>query len=292
MVCPVCQSTESHEIRRMPDRLGLVPGEFHIAQCENPECGVQYLDPMPDPGVKDPYFEQCWGSERRQGILNRLGNWYNRKLDALELWRLTRRLPAGARVLDIGCGNGDSLEILHRWGFECWGLDQSPAGITAVRDRIPIEVRLGSIYENDLGDGTFDMILMSHVMEHLPEPARAASEVRRLLKPGGIACLMVPNADSLEQRIAGWDWFPYLPPRHVVFYTPKSLAKLMHGAGFKIEQNGFSWLKGGSFVTSLAPKVKNNRIICAMLAALSVPLSIFAVMIGRGAAVMLVAKKS
>lgn len=178
MACPICQSNQSRELFRMPDRLGLVPGEFRIVACQ--ECGGQYLDPMPDSGLKDPYFEIYWGSDGKlSNPLLRLAMAYKKFVDASVLRRIAKLLPNRARVLDIGCGSGDNLAILHEWGFECWGLDQSHAGVEAVRSRLPIEVRLGSVDRNDLEPGSFDMVLMSHVMEHIPEPVRAAEEVGR-----------------------------------------------------------------------------------------------------------------
>lgn len=303
MNCPICESRQQEELFIMPDRLGLVPGEFRIVRC--PECSGQYLDPMPDPDLKDPYFEQLWGTAgKSSGPLIRLEKIYKRMLDTLELLRIKRRLAPGARVLDIGCGDGDSLAILHRWGFECWGLDSSPAGVKAVRERIPIEARLGSIYQNDLPAGTFDLVLMSHVMEHMPEPARAAAEVNRLLKPGGLACIIVPNVDSIEQRLGGRHWYPYLPPRHVLFFTPKSLARLLERAGLQVMKRSFSWLKGGSFVASLAPRMNFLhdlrqsgatqllvRVTYALLGIASVPISIAAIMAGHGSAIMIMARK-
>lgn len=287
----------------MPDRLGLVPGEFRIVACQ--ECGGQYLDPMPDSGLKDPYFEIYWGSDGKlSNPLLRLAMAYKKFVDASVLRRIAKLLPNRARVLDIGCGSGDNLAILHEWGFECWGLDQSHAGVEAVRSRLPIEVRLGSVDRNDLEPGSFDMVLMSHVMEHIPEPVRAAEEVGRLLRPGGLACIIAPNHASLERALMGRHWFPYFPPRHVIFFTPKSLGLLLERAGLKIEKVMYPWLQGAALSSSIAPFLNfyhSKRrggvggamitLINAAVAAASIPLTIAAGIVGRGPSVMILAKK-
>lgn len=303
MTCPICRCPEQRKLFSMTDRLGLVPGQFHVFECAG--CGGQFLDPMPDPDLKDPYFEQYWGEKNKGlGPLARLELAYKRMLDKLELSRLRPRLPAGARVVDIGCGDGDALAILHEWGYECWGLDTSPAGVEAVRGRLPIETRLGSVLNHDLEAGSFDLARMSHVMEHIPDPARAAAEVCRLLKPGGLACIIVPNAASLEQRLTGRHWFPYFPPRHVIFFTPGSLSRLLENAGLEVEDVSYPWLLGATFNSSVAPFLNYFRsqgkqglgglvfrLANAALAVATIPLSIVGGLLRRGPSVMVLARK-
>ncbi len=305
MICPVCQFAGSHEIRRMPDRLGLVAGQFRIVQCDEPGCRVQYLDPMPDPNLKDPYFEIYWGSEGKVSTpLSRLAMRYKKLVDASVLRIFKPLLRERARVLDIGCGSGDNLAILHEWGFECWGLDQSPAGVEAVRARLPVEVRLGSIFQNDLEPGSFDLVLMSHVMEHIAEPARAAGEVQKLLKPGGIACIIVPNHESFETKLMGRHWFPYFPPRHVIFFNPSALARLLKGAGLKVYRVAYPWLQGAALSSSIAPFLNYYHskrrggiggaiatLTNASVAAASIPFTVLSGMLGHGPSVMVLAQK-
>jgi ubiquinone/menaquinone biosynthesis C-methylase UbiE len=103
-------------------------------------------------------------------------------------------LPAGARVVDLGCGSGVFTEVLQRRGYCCTGVDLSPKMIAIARNKFPkIEFIEGDVEQLQFSDGRFDGVLLSGLIHHLPNPSRCASEVFRILRSDGRFVAFDPN---------------------------------------------------------------------------------------------------
>jgi len=107
------------------------------------------------------------------------------------------------RVLDLGCGNGRHAMYFARQGFKASGIDVSPQAIAwatdwAAREQLDVDFRVSDITELPYDDATFDAVVSHGVLDHVPgeTAARAAREVRRVLKPGGLFyCDLRSNED-------------------------------------------------------------------------------------------------
>jgi ubiquinone/menaquinone biosynthesis C-methylase UbiE len=103
-------------------------------------------------------------------------------------------LRRGARVADLGCGSGVFTELLRQAGNECVGLDISPKLIAIGRRKYPgIEFIEGDVERLPFSPASFDGVLLSGLVHHLPDPARCAAEVFRVLRPGGHFVAFDPN---------------------------------------------------------------------------------------------------
>jgi ubiquinone/menaquinone biosynthesis C-methylase UbiE len=99
--------------------------------------------------------------------------------------RLARQAP-GARVADLGCGSGVFTDLLHREGFDCVGLDINQKLVGVGRAKYPaIEFIEGDVEHLPFASASFDGVLLSGILHHLPDPARCAAEVFCILRPGG-----------------------------------------------------------------------------------------------------------
>ncbi len=103
-------------------------------------------------------------------------------------------LAPPARVVDLGCGSGAFTRLLCDAGFAAEGVDLSPRLVALARRMHPhIAFREGDVEALSFPDGTFDGVLLSGIVHHLPDPSRCAAEVRRILKPGGWFFAFDPN---------------------------------------------------------------------------------------------------
>lgn len=149
-------------------------------------------------------------------------------------------LPPGKTVCDIGCGNGGELRRFKLAGYRATGVDPDPKARTAAADAGDILIGTAE----DLPDlTTFDVVLMSHVLEHCIDPNLAIANAGRLLARGGTLVVEVPNSSSMGFRKFGpaWPWTDI--PRHLNFFTYPSLEAILSRNGLvvtKVFYTGFT----------------------------------------------------
>jgi SAM-dependent methyltransferase len=122
--------------------------------------------------------------------------WYRgrRRIIRAELDRLS--LPAGARVLDAGCGSGRTLQELVHYG-EVSGIELNAEAAELARSRGHGEVQIGRLEDLPWPDGSFDLITCLDVVEHVPDDVAALAELLRVCRPGGWLLVTVPAYQAL-----------------------------------------------------------------------------------------------
>jgi len=153
------------------------------------------------------------------------------------------------KFLDIGCGEGFVLNESYINGFESYGVD--------IADNLTLSNSnynffKGNIFEAKFPDNYFSVIYMDSVLEHILNPMETLKELRRILKPGGVFFLIVPNEDSLINRFTHLCYSltfnsykygkikPFVTPYHVQGFNPTSLKKALTISGFsEIDIKGF-----------------------------------------------------
>jgi SAM-dependent methyltransferase len=138
-------------------------------------------------------------------------------------------------VCDIGCGNGDQLRRFKALGYEVVGVEPDDDARALAREVGPVYRGTAEQLPHDLDGRAFDVVLMSHVLEHCIDPIRSIENVRRLVAPGGRLIIEVPNnaATGFWRFGPVWPWADV--PRHINFFTRRSLERLLENGGFKIE---------------------------------------------------------
>ena len=269
--CLLCGKAGDVLYDGLQDNLFGVPGRWTLKKCPDGDCGLVWLDPAPgkddiwkaytryythqenllpiaSPGalkrlycfVRDCYLSGKYGYFP-EGIRFRF-NWLGlalyffpgRRADVDFSVMYLPAKPQG-RLLEIGCGNGSMLNYMRSLGWRAEGLDVDPAAVAQARDK-NLTVSCGTLEEQRYEDNIFDAVVMSHVIEHVPDPEGLLSECRRVLKPGGVLSLVTPNIESAGSRYFGRSWLHLDPPRHLVLYNCGTLHRLARKAGFtKIE---------------------------------------------------------
>jgi SAM-dependent methyltransferase len=145
---------------------------------------------------------------------------------------------APGRLLDVGSGKGAFLAAARDAGWDVLGVESAPDAAEAARANFGVDVIVGDFLAmRPLG--TFDVVTMWHVLEHVTDPMGALERAAVSLKPGGRLVVSVPNSKSLQAHIGGEDWFHLDLPRHLFHFTPRSLTTLVERAGFRVATIGY-----------------------------------------------------
>jgi SAM-dependent methyltransferase len=150
---------------------------------------------------------------------------------ALRYRHLPRRRTADAAVLDVGCGNGQFLYDARRLGWKVLGLDPDATALVHAQQH-GLDVILGDITRLAEHHACFDVITLSHVIEHVHDPVALLLACHDLLRPGGRLWLETPNLASMGHARFGQDWRGLEPPRHLVLFDPRSLPWVLQRCGF------------------------------------------------------------
>lgn len=257
--CPLCGHAETSVLHEgLKDRLFFAPGTWSFSRC--PACRVAFLNPRPIPAEIHKAYTDLYATRKTPvdssatGLIGaakayvRRGyyafkhgytsgtTWMQRGagavLSLLPIWgsRLSSYIMGipyqpGGRLLDVGSGVGELLRFMTSLGWTTEGVDNDPRVVEECRGR-GLKVRLGTLEEIRYPDNHFDVIISSHVIEHVYDPVGFLSEVRRILRPGGKAYLRTPNLDSLGRRSFGDYWLGLEAPRHLYLFAPDSLKRV------------------------------------------------------------------
>ncbi len=234
--CPICKSNEYDLLFVGRDRVFDIPGEFNVVKCVS--CGLVYLNPQPEISELKKGYDAWDRGRRSSGDLGtrerimrcvlRIG--YARKMNQVESNRIHRR----GRLLDVGCGNGGFLKEARRRGWQIAGIELSDIQAEHVRRTTGGDVRTGELWDCGFEQDAFDAITMWHVLEHLPDPIATLTEAHRLLKPGGVLVLSVPDCSSWTSKLFGKYWVGYEVPRHLCDFDPWTLELAMNKSGFTV----------------------------------------------------------
>lgn len=198
--------------------------EFEIFQCT--ACGLAFTYPMPEGWTR--YYPPAYFGDIESGRFPRLVEWLQNQLYARRARRV-QKLAGGkpGNVLDIGCGRGYLLRAFHRCRWNVLGTEMSDGAAAYARQKLNLPVQVGELENLRLPENSFDAVVMWHVLEHFPRPHEVLREAHRVLRPGGILLVAVPNFGSLEARLTRDKWFHLDVPRHLTHFTRPALLKCL-----------------------------------------------------------------
>ena len=136
------------------------------------------------------------------------------------------------KALDVGCGSGGYIRLLHRLGWEVWGIDVSGEALSRIPGDDRIHVAAGDLLEQRFMREQFDLVTLWQVLEHLHDPLAALREVGGILKKNSAVFLGVPNGASLLGRLFKDKWLGFDMPRHLYAFTPATIRHMLEQADF------------------------------------------------------------
>ena len=226
------------------DRYGY-PGNFPLYKC--PDCGHLFLECnfTTDQLVElytDYYPRKSFDLAQYKPHIGASGlsAWFN-GVDRSAF----RSVPKNVRVLDVGCGFGQSLGYHAARGCDVYGVE-ADENIRRVAEKFGFKVHVGlfapSIYEPDF----FDYVTMDQVIEHVVDPLTTFQGIAQILKPGGTAILSTPNANGWGAKVFCRRWINWHAPYHVQFFSRQSMKIAAAQAGMAVVEartiTGSEWL--------------------------------------------------
>jgi SAM-dependent methyltransferase len=211
---------------------------YKVVRCD--DCSMVWVTPrFDDEALRAVYGEDYWQSDspKTKGYSD-----YAKDADLYlktfrRRHRLVRRyLPQGkARILDVGCAAGYFLRVMAEKGHEVRGVEVSEA--------------IDSVPANKPGydKGSFDLVTMWDVIEHVPDPKQLLEEAKAMLRPDGHLILETQNVDSRFATLLGLKWHHFKHQEHIFHFNPDTVRRVLEQAGFEVVKLTSSF--GGKYVS-------------------------------------------
>ncbi len=217
--CLVCGGSDS--------RQRFVQRGYPVYRCR--ECGFEFVAPTPSSAELAAYYDRSY-----EVPLERYAA--AEKRNVARITDLERVCPRRGRLLEFGASYGHSLALARDRGWEVTGVELSPTASEYARTHFGLAVHNCDLADAPLAEAGFDAIVGWHVLEHVRNPRDQLQRLARLLKPGGVLALRVPNVASFGARAAG-EWWPWMcPPAHLWFFSRDTLPRLLTDCGFEVTE--------------------------------------------------------
>lgn len=233
-----------NEIKKWHNHTGLILDSvkgFDVIECET--CGFKHIVPIPTQRELDQlYKEEFYSTEKP--------NYFKHVEDDSKWWKLThhnfyqlfeKHCPTKSRrLLEIGSGPGYFLKSGKELGWDVLGFEPSKQAAEYSKT-LGVNVVNDFFNETNADEyGTFDVVYMKTVIEHLPDPVALLKSIKNVLKPNGIICIISPNEYNPLQLILremGHDPWWVAPPQHINYFDFESIKKLLENIGFDIMES-------------------------------------------------------
>jgi len=229
VACNLCGSDDTAVL--------FVKDKYSIRKCT--VCGLVYVSPrIPAKALaSDVYDEKYFNAERGYGIEDGFGE-RNEKASVAasheKLNHIEKFIKPGT-LLDVGCAGGWFLLAAKERGWIAEGYEISDFAASYAREKHGFKIATGDFsHAEGVPQGAFDLVAMSDVIEHFPDPMRALSIAAKALKPRGALYVLTPNFDGLPARIQKQHWGLVQPEHHLYYFTPATLRAMLERNGFEI----------------------------------------------------------
>jgi len=218
----MCNSPLSFHMTLHDDRHGY-PGVFKLYKCN--ECCHKTLDANFNANslirlYNDYYPRSSFNLENLQPYKEAKGirAWLNGSRSAVFAW-----IPKNVRILDIGCGFGETLGYHQSRGCDVYGVEVDE-NIRRVAEKYGYKIHIGLFDPNNYPPNFFDYVTMDQVIEHVTDPIQTLRGIATVLKPGGTLVIGTPNSNGLGSKLFRKYWLHWHIPYHLQLFSRKSMA--------------------------------------------------------------------
>lgn len=162
----------------------------------------------------------------------------------------SKLVPKGSKILEIGSGHGFFLESMRELGYDITGIEISKEKKELAKKVTKAKILNVNINEKIPSLGKFDFIVMFHVLEHITDPTKFLSKIKKLLKINGKIIIEVPNVNDFQLSTNGDYRKFYWQRAHIHYFNPPSLKKVIKNNLLKVRivgvqrysiENMFNW---------------------------------------------------
>lgn len=219
-ICPLCGG-RANQLR--------YASPLEIRDCS---CGLTFLGIHPSTAERKMiYSEEYYRSWGVKGENDELPRAMKHRTFAARLDRIAGHIRSG-KVLDVGCATGYFLEVARDRGWDVHGVELSEYSARIAQGKFGDRVHNGTLEDACFDDGSFDLVTLSDLVEHVPDPVIFMGEVWRILNPGGLVLIVTPNVASISERLMRGRWSHY-KEEHLFYFSPQTIRQLLSMAGFE-----------------------------------------------------------
>jgi 2-polyprenyl-3-methyl-5-hydroxy-6-metoxy-1,4-benzoquinol methylase len=189
---------------------------FHVARCGS--CAHVFIIDLPDERrLEEVYRRYSYDTNDLKTISPVVFERLDQIVGTFDGIRKTNRL------LDVGFGAGAVLATGQRRGWDVYGIELSALAVEQAHEHGFPNAIHGNFLTAPFEPASFDVVMMTELIEHLPHPLPYLEQAHRLLRTGGELYLTTPNGAGISGRILGTEWSVLAPPDHLNLFSPCSL---------------------------------------------------------------------
>jgi len=230
--CPVCGAEAFSQYLNCIDYT-VSMDEFNIVECQ--QCSFRFTNPRPNAVEIIKYYQSdayISHSNSKVGLLNNIYQSVRNYTIKKKINLINKHVSRGT-ILDIGCGTGEFLYQMKKNEWATVGIEpgNQARNFAVTNYSLPV---FEEAHLNTLKDGSFEVITMWHVLEHVHELNQRIETIKRLIKNDGVVIIAVPNHLSYDAQKYKNFWAAYDLPRHLYHFTPQTIRKLFDKHKFKL----------------------------------------------------------
>ena len=258
--CNLCDSGQTDLLFSKKDKFRISEDDFDIVRCRS--CGLLYINPRPTQEEIIRFYPETYSWKENlpagsffTGIIRKAEKTYRQHLLNYEVNKVLRFTGIqNGKVLDIGCGPGDRLDIFRKKGFDAYGIEISSSARYA-KEKLGLNVFEGNLDGANYPDNFFDIVTLYNVLEHVHNPRQLLQIIKRIIKNEGSLVIQVPNTDSWQLKIFKERWSAFDVPRDLYYFNPDILSRILQREGFEpVKISRFNnWWHPPTIVTTLFP---------------------------------------
>ena len=198
-----------------------------------------WWETSPAPADLARYYPEVYYGKSGQRRFPQPIEWMQNALCRRRAQQVTTAAGGSGRVLDAGCGPGHLLAQFRALGWRTVGTEADERAAAIPRANYGLEVLTDDVRDLRFPDRTFDAVVSWHTLEHMRHPAQTLDKIARLLRPGGVFLVSVPNFSSPEAQANPPAWFHLEVPRHLCHFPAAVLREHLERRGLKIVRESY-----------------------------------------------------